>query len=145
MEDEAPGGGYFIAPPSNYVIPNWPGLYLPWKDPSYLYYPSSIWRFTIYWSLLLSGGAFLLCGLWACLIFARRSRKHLKYAIWLPLGYVTLGSVVSFITGTVIGFALAACYNAAYLRMSTWVPFLWASAQTLVVVIGSYSTITFLL
>lgn len=174
---------------------------------------TAIWRYTIYWSLLLTGLAFFLCGTCACLIFSRRSRKHFKYAIWLPVGYCFLGGIISLVTGTVIGklthlrsyvsmekshkltcillkaslwvgfrvsrlgrrrLTLAAssagAYNAAYLRMSTWVPFLWSAAQTLgmpilfksprspatadnasfisillVVVIGSYSTITFLL
>lgn len=142
---DIPGAGYFLAPPEGYVIPGWPGLYLPWKDPKYLFFPSSIWRFTIYWSLLLTGLAFFLCGTWACFIFSRQSKRHFKYAIWLPVGYCALGGVISLVTGTVIGFALAGAYNAAYLRMSTWVPFLWSAAQTLVVVIGSYSTITFLL
>lgn len=45
---------------------------------------------------------------------------------------VTLGlSIVSSEARPVIVLAPAACYNAAYLRMATWVPFLWASAQTL--------------
>lgn len=29
-----------------------------------------------------------------------------------------------------VGFALAAIYSGAYLRMSTWVPFLWAAAHS---------------
>lgn len=33
-------GGLYIAPPDGYVIPDWPGLYLPWNVPNYLYYPS---------------------------------------------------------------------------------------------------------
>lgn len=120
---------------SGYVIPGWPGLYLPWKDPKYLFYPSctaqrlalisnqadllvsfpiikhnqlnyislAIWRYTLYWSLLLTGLAFFLCGTWACLIFSRKSRKHFKYAIWLPVGYCLLGGIISLVTGTVIG------------------------------------------
>lgn len=64
---------------------------------------SAIWRFTIYWSLLLTGLAFFLCGTWACFIFSRRSRKHLKYAIWLPVAYIVLGGLISMVTGTVIG------------------------------------------
>lgn len=159
--------------------------------------------------MILTAGSFLLCGLWAFFVFARRGRKYLPYAAIVPIIFVLVGGIVSFISATVIGrsqshkadndsdlcnecasgFALgelipfcrsqrtaaehcvfsppavAAIYNAAYLRMSTWVPFLWVSAQTLgksgvaksrtilpqltplgiVIVIGSYSTVTFLL
>jgi len=143
--DDDPSAGFYLSPPVDYVVPGWPGLYLPWEDPQYLYYPSSIWRYTVYWSLLLTGVSFGLCGGWAFLIFARRSKRHLRFAIWLPVAYIVIGGLISFVSGTVIGFALVATYNAVYIRMSTWVPFLWSAAQTLVVVIGSYSTVTFLL
>lgn len=144
---------------------------------------AAIWRLSIYWCLLLTGLAFGLCGLWGLLIFSRRSRKHLRYAIWLPIGFTFLGCLATFISGTVIGASpllrnasslnqlrtgpsffcsylqplllvstrmrpestsppqamtnarssvdTAAVYNSVYIRMSTWVPFLWSAAQTL--------------
>lgn len=44
-----------------------------------------------------------------------------------------------------IGVALALVYNAGFFVMSTWIPFLWALIQILVVMVGSYSTITTIL
>ncbi|KAG0306409.1 hypothetical protein BGZ97_000759 [Linnemannia gamsii] len=41
--------------------------------------------------------------------------------------------------------AIAAIYNAGAYRMSTWVPFLWGLIQALVVIMGSYSTVTTIL
>lgn len=38
------------------------------------------------------------------------------------------------------GYALAALYNAAYLRMSTFVPPLWAAAQALLLLLISWTT-----
>lgn len=44
-----------------------------------------------------------------------------------------------------LGLAIAAIYNAGAYRMSTWVPFLWGLIQALVVIMGSYSTVTTIL
>lgn len=44
-----------------------------------------------------------------------------------------------------LGLAIAAIYNAGFYRMSTWVPFLWGLIQALVVIMGSYSTVTTIL
>lgn len=43
------------------------------------------------------------------------------------------------------GVVLSIIYNAGFFVMSTWIPFLWALIQVLIVVIGSYSTITTIL
>lgn len=45
----------------------------------------------------------------------------------------------------ILGLAIAAIYNAGAYRMSTWVPFLWGLIQALVVIMGSYSTVTTIL
>lgn len=43
------------------------------------------------------------------------------------------------------GLVLAIVYNAGFFVMSTWVPFLWGLIQILVVIMGSYSTMTTIL
>ena len=116
-------GGLYLAPPDDYELPRWPGLYLPWLEPNYLFYPScermfrsntllvectdarpaAIWKYTVYWSFVLTTGSFLLCGLWAFLIFARRGPKYAKFAIFLPLIYALLGAIISFVSATVTG------------------------------------------
>jgi hypothetical protein len=85
----------------------------------------------------------------------------------VPFIFVLGGSIASFVIGSVIGkkkkkggvvtmvitiyiyiylgVALAFVYNAGFFVMSTWIPFLWALIHILIVVVGSYSTITAIL
>lgn len=51
----------------------------------------------------------------------------------------------TFFSLSIAGVVLAIIYNAGFFVMSTWIPFLWALIQVLIVVIGSYSTITTIL
>jgi len=46
------------------------------------------------------------------------------------------------VSGSIVGWAVAALYNAAFLRMSTWVPALWSAGLTLILIISSYSNIS---
>lgn len=43
---------------------------------------------------------------------------------------LSCSALFSFDEDLCLGFALAAIYSGAYLRMSTWVPFLWAAAHS---------------
>lgn len=63
------------------------------------------------------------------LVFIRRSKKAAPFAVLVPLAIVAVSSAWALGVATVVGFVLSAVYSAAYLRMSTWVPFLWALAQ----------------
>ncbi|GAA95258.1 uncharacterized protein L969DRAFT_294229 [Mixia osmundae IAM 14324] len=132
----------FQGAPDGYVIPRWPALYDPSKPGVYLYYPYTIWRFTVYWTLLLSGTVFLVSGITAFLFIGRgKSGRQLMAVIAIPVAFVLFGMITMFVSATIVGFALAALYTAGFLRMSTWVPFLWALTQILVVTISSYSTL----
>ncbi|KAI8990770.1 hypothetical protein BDF20DRAFT_903799 [Mycotypha africana] len=117
--------GYRNAPP-------WPSLYWPFEPnfdplnlvadiPHSLYYLNGIWAF----------------------IMLEKSRTFKWYiSIFIPLLFVLGGSIASFVIGSIMGVALAFVYNAGFFVMSTWIPFLWALIHILVVLIGSYSTIT---
>lgn len=35
--------------------------------------------------------------------------------------------------------SLAAVYNAGYIKMSTWIPFVWALVNVLVIILSSFS------
>ncbi|WWD20408.1 hypothetical protein CI109_104884 [Kwoniella shandongensis] len=76
-------------------------------------------------------------------------RKGKRPPLWpilvLPVVAVSVAALISIVTGTVVGFALAAVYSAGGFSMSTWVPFLWALIQVLVLIISSYSTLTSIL
>ncbi|WWC95704.1 hypothetical protein V866_002569 [Kwoniella sp. B9012] len=139
----------------------------------FLYEAEAIWHFTLYWTLLLLGSLFLICSIYASLtifinmttyrdkpsdrnrndpslnkkkIARKRSKKPPLWPIFiLPLISVVIASGISLISATVVGFALAAIYSAGGFSMSTWVPFLWALIQVLVLLISSYSTLTSIL
>jgi membrane-associated HD superfamily phosphohydrolase len=63
----------------------------------------AIWRFTFFWELILLGSAFMLSGLTALVVFSKRSRRHLIYAIWLLVAYIAMGVLLSLISATIVG------------------------------------------
>lgn len=115
----------------------WPGLYQPFDQPTYLYNPYAIWRFTVIWTLLLFGATFACAGFLVVPVFAKR---HFRLSLLAPLVFVTVGLLGAFISATIVGYALAAVYNAAFLRMSTFVPALWGALQTLVLLLFAVRT-----
>lgn len=72
-------------------------------------------------------------------IFAKR---HFRLSLLAPIIFTSIGLLGGFLSATIVGYALAALYNAAFLRMSTWVPALYGAIQTLVLVTGSYAIIS---
>ncbi|KAL1928010.1 hypothetical protein VTP01DRAFT_3415 [Rhizomucor pusillus] len=141
--------GYSGAPP-------WPALYWPFSSdfdaanliadvPHSLYYLRDIWKFTVIWSVIFGLAVYLPAGMWAFLMFAKARTLRWYTLIMIPFIFVVAGSLASFVTGSIIGVALALVYNSGFFVMSTWIPFLWSLIQILVVMAGSYSTITTIL
>lgn len=108
--------------------------------------PPVIWRFTVIWTLILIGGIFFLCSMMAFIttllslttlrsdppdpadksnagrpLGGRRKRK--RPPLWpvflIPLVGSGIGAVLAFLSGTVVGFVLAAVYSAGGFSMST--------------------------
>ncbi|WVF68368.1 hypothetical protein IAT40_003133 [Kwoniella sp. CBS 6097] len=221
--DPARGRGV-ISVPDGYTTPSFPSLYIPTIDSTieqrgiFLYEAEAIWHFTLYWTMALTCGLFLICSLFASatmilnltvyrppgdppdhslLSMSRpipttsasastpisnptskpevndnhnqpthhtdggggtttpimkknlRKRRKKRPPLWpiltLPAISMFVAAVIALISGTVVGFALAAIYSAGGFSMSTWVPFLWALIQVLVLIISSYSTLTSIL
>jgi len=132
----AGGDNIYFGPPSDYLEPSWPGLYPPFATPNYLYTPYSIWRFTVFWTILLFGLVFLFASLLSLPSFFRR---HHRLSLLLPLVFVGVGVLGAFVSGTIVGYALAALYNSTFLRMSTFVPALYGAVQTLILIAGAYT------
>lgn len=141
--------GYVEAPP-------WPSLYWPFGPnfnplsliadiPHSLYYMKDIWRFTVLWSLIFAIAVYFPAGIWAYMMFLKSHTFKWYMLVLVPLIFVVAGGLSSFIIGSIVGVVLAIIYNAGFFVMSTWIPFLWALIQVLIVVIGSYSTITTIL
>ena len=97
------------------MTPAWPGLYPPLDEPKYLYTAYAIWRFTVLWTLVFYGILFLLASCLCVPIFAKR---HLRLALSAPVIGTFFGLLGAFVSATVVGYALAALYNAAFLRVS---------------------------
>lgn len=140
--------------PIGYIVPSFPSLFWPIGPSrssylnSFLYYSWDIWRFTVFWSLLLSGSLYGIVGLMAAASsFMNKYRHNLEFGasglatcIFIIILYVFAGLLKGFIGGTIIGIILAAIYQAGSLTMSTWIPFTWAVAQVLYDIISSYLT-----
>ncbi|KAI9139190.1 hypothetical protein BKA69DRAFT_685763 [Paraphysoderma sedebokerense] len=126
--------------PLDYVPPEWPSLYDPLSEddgtsPRYMYNPNDIFRFTLYWMLLLYSSFYGIAGCWAYIVFLRRS----KWAVLFPVLFILIGVATAAVFGTVFGFVLSAVYNAGAFKMSVWTPFLWSLLQCLITLIGSYT------
>lgn len=68
--------------------------------------------------------------------FALRKRPPLWLVLLIPLGMAVVAGFVALVSGTVVGFALAAVYSAGGFSMSTWVPFMWGMIQVVVLIIA---------
>ncbi|KAL1412565.1 hypothetical protein Q8F55_000312 [Vanrija albida] len=71
-----------------------------------------------------------------------RRRPPLYLVLIIPLLMGVIAAFVALVSGTVVGFALAAVYSSGGFSMSTWVPFMWALIQVVVLIISSYSSLT---
>jgi len=148
-----------LKPPDGYTVPPFPSLYNPTRELSssyddqgrtngayYLYYSKDIYRFTLYWTLILYVPIFALCGLYGFVVhvaskYRNRRRRVSGLVLLIPLVYICAGLLFGAIGSAVVGYSLAAVYSVGLFSMSTWVPFLWSLVVTLVTIMGSYSTI----
>ncbi|KAM0793351.1 hypothetical protein ACM66B_000806 [Microbotryomycetes sp. NB124-2] len=135
--DDTNDRNIYFGPPDGYTTPKWPALFNPVTEPRYLYTPGAIWRFVLFWTMILYGAVFLIMGLWCSAVFAKR---HPRLALLAPVIFLSVGLAIAFVSGTVVGYCLAALYNAAFLRMSTYVPALWAVLQLLILLYFSLTT-----
>lgn len=157
-------------PPLSYTVPPFPSLYWPLKpsvgEAKYLYYVTDIWRFTLYWTFITTGGAHIITSTWAVgmqYAAALQRKKYLKSDagrsltpknrklfgespiaetvgwVWLvPTVYLLVGGIEALISGSIVGLALGAVYQAGYFRMSTWTPLIWGIINMMILVVASF-------
>ncbi|KAK9313160.1 hypothetical protein V1522DRAFT_410997 [Lipomyces starkeyi] len=123
--------------PDGYQTPSFPSLRWP-NGPQlqtvyYLYYHYDIWRFTLFWTLILYGVVHAVAGIWAALM-NRRLQSGLIIAV-----YLFVGLIEALISASIIGAILGLIYSAGSFTMSTWIPFIWAVVQILTMIMISYS------
>ncbi|KAF2423094.1 integral membrane protein [Tothia fuscella] len=125
--------------PLDYVTPSFPSLYWPFPvsgpQATYLYHATDIWRFTVLWTLLFYAAVHLAAAGYAIIV----QWKNWK-VIWIvPVVYVVIGGIEAFLAGSVVGGLIGGVYNAGYFRMSTWIPFVWALINTLILILSSFA------
>ncbi|KAI9283069.1 hypothetical protein BC943DRAFT_343960 [Umbelopsis sp. AD052] len=126
---------HFYLPYGYKEAPPWPSLYWPF-GPNFN--PLSL-------IADIPHSLYYMKGIWAYFMFLKSHTFKWYMLVLIPLVFVLAGCLSSFIIGSVVGVVLSIIYNAGFFVMSTWIPFLWALIQVLIVVIGSYSTITTIL
>lgn len=121
-----------------YTPPKFPGLTLHFESndatSEFLYYSSDIWKFTLFWTLIVFAVFYLAAG-----VIAAVGQRKLFNGIFIILVYFVWGIGQAFISGSIVGILLATLYRSGSFMMNTWIPLIWAGAQILYVIVLSYS------
>ncbi|CAR56731.1 May24p [Kluyveromyces lactis] len=124
--------------PVGYQVPDFPSLYWPMNNGkfsvAYLYYLPDIWRFTIFWTMILFAIVYGTTG-----AIAWTTHKKILFGFWMIPLYIMIGMAQAFVSGTVVGILIAIIYKAGLFAMSTWIPLCCAVVQILFNVSTSYS------
>jgi len=89
--------------PAGYVTPAFPGLNLHFASvtdsPYRLFYSSDMWRFTLYWTLIMYAAIHIATSFYACVIQWRNWK-----VIWItPFLFLLVGGLEALIAGSVVG------------------------------------------
>lgn len=147
--------------PIGYTSPPFPSLFWPIGPQGisfqalFLYYSWDMWKFMVFWSLIMFGGLYFITGTIAASSQLRNkyrkrdkivnenyyqfiNRMPLMEAIIIVLLYTLIGCFQGFAGGAIVGLLILSIYNAGDLTMSTWIPFVYALAQVMFNVCSSY-------
>ncbi|KAL2019681.1 hypothetical protein VTK56DRAFT_9300 [Thermocarpiscus australiensis] len=125
--------------PSEYTTPPFPSLYWPpQKSRIILYKLDDMWKFTLYWTLILYGLFHLGAAGVAVLMQVGKTRSHWTYLWLVPLVYALIAGFEAIIAGTLVGLIVGASYLAGGFTMSTWIPFVWGWVNVLVLLVSSF-------
>ncbi|EJD48237.1 hypothetical protein AURDEDRAFT_113075 [Auricularia subglabra TFB-10046 SS5] len=151
--------------------PRFPSLYDPRRDgagtnSTALFGSSDVYRFTLYWSLVLLVPLFMVPALWAFAMVARSlaqsgsrrksysvSRKKQSHdAAWnvrvlslaalvIPAAFGIVALVLAALLSVCTAYIIVGVYDVADFAISTWIPFVWMLLHTLFIILGSYSLV----
>lgn len=148
-----------MSPGHNYATPHFPSLYWPVSvlpgEQQYLYSVKDAWQFTLFWTLIVFEGSHLVAMTYALAV----QWKNWKIMFGIFTVYSVLAGVEALMAGSVVGLlyvllqecqcrmtplteissSLGAVYKAGGFRMSTWIPFVWAVINALVLILSSFS------
>ncbi|KAG8985039.1 hypothetical protein FRB90_004975, partial [Tulasnella sp. 427] len=103
-----------LTPPPNYTTPKFPSLYDPTNELAsgdnaeslpgvyYLYYSTDIYRFCLYWTLILYTPMYLLCGLHGLFVHLITKRTVNKVALLAPLVYLFFGMLFGVLSSAIV-------------------------------------------
>lgn len=112
-----PSSGSTTLPP-NYQTPSFPSLYwlvgpAHFVDPKFLYRVTDVWRFTLYWTIIIFEAIHLLAALYGVIIvwwggryIKRQGKGGLKKikVLWaVPVVYGLVAGVEAMLAGSVVG------------------------------------------
>lgn len=123
--------------PVGYTVPKFPSVYPIYTrefEVAYLYYTYDIWRFTLFWTLIIYVPAHL-----ASAIFAVTMQRRFLSGLMIIGVYLVMSGIQAFVSGTIAGLMLAAIYKSGLFAMTTWIPFSWAFTITFYMIRNSYS------
>ncbi|KAL3417316.1 integral membrane protein [Phlyctema vagabunda] len=129
--------------PLDYSTPVFPALYWPYRAApgvaNYLYYPRDVWRYTLLWTLIIFGSFHMVVAGFAVAMQIGKGKSAWKYVWLIPMVYALLAGIEALLAGSFVGLILGAVYNAGYFQMSTWIPFIWAMINVLILILSSFS------
>ncbi|SLM39384.1 hypothetical protein LPUS_09911 [Lasallia pustulata] len=88
--------------PIDYVTPRFPSLYWPFDADgaaTYLYYSKDIWRFTLFWTIIIFEASHLAASAYAVAL----QWKNWKIMWMVPVVYMVVGGVEAIMAGSVVG------------------------------------------
>ncbi|RMZ05612.1 hypothetical protein D0864_02435, partial [Hortaea werneckii] len=125
--------------PLSYTPPPFPSLYWPFPvagtQTAFLYDAYSMFKFTLYWTLICVVGVHMVAASYACAI----QWKNWKVIWVVPIIYLIIGGVEAVIAGSVVGGVLGGVYSAGFFRMSTWIPLSWGVINAMVLILSSFA------
>lgn len=88
--------------PDDYTTPPFPGLYsfqTALTEPVYLYHSRDIWRFTLFWTIIIFEGFYLAASGYAVVVQWRNWKM-----MWIaPLLYMFVAGIQAVLAGSVVG------------------------------------------
>lgn len=144
-------------PLAPYIAPDFPSLFWPpHKSTVKLEELDEMWKFTLFWTLILYGLFHLGAVGVAVLMQVGKRRSNWTYLWVVPLVYAFIAGAEALVAGSLVGLmfvslpnqppfrclltsnSVGAVYLAGGFTMSTWIPFVWGWVNVLVLIVSSF-------
>ncbi|KAL2257547.1 hypothetical protein VTK26DRAFT_9497 [Humicola hyalothermophila] len=128
-----------VGRPPDTATPPFPSLFWPPQRSSVILYElDEMWKFTLFWTLILYGLFHLGAVGVAVLMQVGKRRSNWKYLWLVPLIYASIAGAEALVAGSVVGLIVGATYIAGGFHMSTWIPFVWGWVNVLILIVSSF-------